>query len=495
MGEAADFCWVGADGALHSGSADELMRAYVAGLLPLRHPVWRQGWTEWLELADVLAERRLEAPDTEREPEPLTEPVLTLVRPLLDPDATAEELTQPLRPVFAFKPPCASLPAGGVARTLPPPVQRPRKRRSLALLGVALALTGAATALAIVLWATDRAAVATLGRARVALPSPAAFAPAEAGGCVVEGAPELLSERVAPGASLHLAGVNGGRVALGVTSTPKSGFGYVVALAPLAVVERQLFSDPVHLAGVVPGPGGFGLDRFTRRVNGERSFALGMTPAGFSRIDEDGTQTTLWSGESREVISRPVLARSGDRWAVAFRRGDDSRAAVRLGFLDARGERLSELGTLTVASGSLEGPTLAANARRFVVAHSVRQPLESPWAIEVGTAKAGELPATTLRFSGGDSTRDQRRPALAPLPNGRWLLVWAEGDRQSGRRLRAHVLDEALALEGKAIELAAVSDWVGSVAAEIQGDRVLVAFTERARPESETLRAVVMKCR
>lgn len=491
-----DFCWVGADGALHSGSAGELMHAFLAGTLPREHPVWHQGWSEWVLLADVIAERRLEpAPDTLREPAPFS-----------DPDATFEDVTQPLRrvslapPTLRSEPPPAhaSLPPGGTAHTLPPPPERSAPGlRWPAMLGAGLAVIGALAATALLFTATEGAQQA-LGRGLIpATPSPAAAPPglAPAYGCSTRGAPIEVSARVAPGASLHLAQAGSGRFALGVTSTAKTGYGLTLALEPLAVEQRTLLADPIQVAGIVPEGAGFYVDRFSRRVHAEEPFSLGMTPAGFSRLSDDGSQTTLWSGQASAVISRPVVARAGDAgFAVAFRRGDADSGVIRMGWLDRRGERRSELGMLSVASGVLDAPALAARAGGVLLAYAVRQPNDAPWGIELSPATTGELPAATLRFGGGDPEMDQQRPALAALPRDRWFLAWVEGDRASGRRIRGRILGADLASVGAPVELASTPSYVGSLAVHADGPELAVLFTERVRRQSEVLRAVRATC-
>lgn len=494
-----DFCWVGADGALHSGSAGELMHAFLAGTLPGEHPVWHQGWSEWVLLADVIAERRLEpAPDTLRAPAPFS-----------DPDATFEDVTQPLRrvslapPTLRSEPPPAhaSLPPGGTAHTLPPPPARSASSlRWPAMVGAGLAAIGALAATAMLFTATEGARQA-LGRGLVpAARSPAALAArpalAPARGCSTRGAPLEVSARVAPGASLHLDQAGGGRFAVGVTSTARTGYGLTLALEPLAVEQRSLLADPIQVAGIVPEGTGFHVDRFSRRVHAEEPFSLGMTPAGFSRIGDDGSQTTLWPGQSSAVISRPVVARVGDAgFAVAFRRGDSDSGVIRMGWLDGRGQRRSELGMLSVASGLLDAPALAANAGGVLLAYAVRHPPDAPWGIELSPAKTGELPAATLRFGGGDPEVDQQRPALAALPEGRWFLAWVEGDRVSGRRIRGRILGADLAPVGAPLELASTPSSVGALAIHAEGAELVVLFTERVRRQSEVLRAVRATCR
>ncbi len=312
MSEATNFCWVGADGTLHSGSAQELMRAFVAGALPARHPVWRHGWSEWVLLEDVLAERRLEfevdAPPTERDFESVP------TSPIIDPDVTAEDLTRPLRAVtptpptlFSQHPPEASQlpPMGGTARTVPPALHR-RGVHVPALIGASVGLIGAIAAAGIVGSATVDSHGRALRRAAVSVQLPARASSPRDFACSLDGDAMVVAPRITRGASLHAATVTERSVAVGVNATEKTGLGITLRLGPLSLERTEVVADPLHVAGVVPSTTGqFSVDRFTRRAPGREPFSLGMTPSGFTRIGEDGGQTTIWPGEAREVIPAP----------------------------------------------------------------------------------------------------------------------------------------------------------------------------------------------
>ncbi len=497
MSDTTDFSWVGADGTLHSGSAQELMRAFVAGSVPAKNPVWRQGWSEWVLLSDALAERLL---DAEAEgPPTVPESAAVPTSPMIDPDATCEELTQPLYQLVRAAPPPPrpvppSLPLGGTTHTVPPPVKRPSLRTPM-LVGAMLGLIGAVAAAGIVVSAAADAPARALQRAGAPkLGLRATPSPATAAGCALGARPVEIAPRVAWEPSLHAATLPDQRVAIGVTATEKTGFGLTLAIDPLKVEKSDLLADARHVAGVVPSrAGAFTLDRFTRSVPDADGFSLGMTPAGFTRIGVDGAQSTLWPGQAREIISRPAVVRApDDNLAVAFRRGDADRGVVRFGWLDAHGRKKSELGLLSVASGVIAEPTLAVAADRVVVAYAARQPADAPWSIELASAQLGELPASTRRF-GGEASRD--RPAVAPLPGGRWLLAWVEGDRENGRRVRAQALAASLTAEGPVVEIAATPDPVGALVLHAAGPAVLVLFSERRHRQTEVLQAARISCR
>lgn len=550
MRQDADFSWVGVDGALHSGNERELALAFASGALPEQHPIWRQGWPAWLLLAEARAAGRVslttdepEAASTRRDPPRFEEPETPSTspyprapeayRPRLDPDATAEELTRPigiaalndfsrdsattttpLAPhtheprAFAERPPApgphalrASLPPGGTAHTLPPPLARNATRRGVPMLiGITLAAIGAVAAAGIVALAPSGPNGRTLqsGFALPSLGAPRAPQPV-AVRCSMRQRESDLGERFAPETSLHLAPGAPGQLRVGFARSDKSGVGLMLSLGSLSVVNRTAFADPVHLGGVVPlaeGGEAFAVDRFTRTVDASDAFSLGMTPAGFCRIAADGTQTTIWPGQAREVISRPAVQSVGTQgFAVAFRRGDAERGVVHFGWLDSRGAKRGELGTFGGVTAQLEAPSLATDSKRALVAYAVRQSNTGLYGIELGLAAPGEPPTGPTHFGGGNASRDQRRPAVAALPGGHWLLAWSEGDKQTGRRVRVQVVDANLQPAGPPLDVAEPSHFVGSIAVFGSGSASALLFTERRRADAEVLRVVGLDCR
>jgi hypothetical protein len=542
MGEAADFCWVGADGALHSGTERDLMQAFLAGQLPAEHPVWRQGWSEWIPLFDALSQRRIEQGSVESEPAPteprpphfeelssqsllpVSEP--TWIEPLpIDPDATGEDLTLPRghaaqRPsavpfpltvrslvpetdappppaIFAVHPVAFSEPPAALTQTLPPSPRPSLLGPLLVAAGVALVgITATAT-----LFALSREPGVERARVGVALrqvPQVSEGAPTTFA-CRKLAARQRIVERVGLSSSLSAA-PRADSVAIGGVSTERSGFALTLALDSLSVREQSVVTDPVHLGGVVPLARGaetsFVADRFASTLPGATGFRVGMTPSGFSRIADDGAQETLWPGGAAEVISRPSAASApGAGIAIAFRRGNDDRASVRFCWLDEQGRTKSELGLLEVASGIVGPPSVANNGHDALIAYAVRQPAEAAWGIELGTSAVGKLPTQTLRLGAADGARDQRAPAVAALADGRWLVAWVEGDRQTGRELRARILDASLRPNGPPLVLAKTASSVESLLLVGAGERLALLYTERASRSWNELGAVAIECR
>jgi len=476
----------------------------------MHHPVWRQGWVEWIPLAEALPELTASSappPSADDTVDDLTLPRAPSFATLLQPDsqptrrmkiASADRVSVAPIPLVRPRPiPSPSEPPPGVSHTVAPPAPtRPGRLLLPAAIGSTLALAGAVAALTIV--ALGRSAPSELQRSTSALELPPAAPVAVHSSpfhCSLVGSASTVAERVQLGTPLEASATDTGRLAVGVTTTTRTGLGLIVGEGP-RVARREVVTDPIHLAAVVPTSqrdgASFGADRFSRALPGSE-LSVGMTPTGFSTIGPDGRTTTIWPGQAAQVISRPSVVRSGSSFAVAFRRGDDD-ATVRFGWLGADGSRASGLGVLSVASGHMEAPALAAGSDEVVVGYAVRQPADAPWSIELGRASRGQLPSSTQRMT-RSSNRDQRHVGLAALPGSHWLVSWAEGDRTSGRTVRARVLDANLVPVGPELTLQALGGAVTATNATATRDGAWVLFTEQTGRAVERLWASRLTCR
>lgn len=512
--DSAEYSWVAADGALRSGDLVELASAARAGRIPPSHPVWRHGWSEWVPFADAALHLAL----------PSATPAFQALAPL-DAETTLDDLTLPRAPKLPAAEPAPMVgsplppettpwPPDGRAPSEPPPVvaptlpPAPRAGASTAhaawpvLVGLALAVGGAALGAGIVAsglgahTALARSLPAVRASAPLALPATELAAPVTS--CRRVGSKVELSSQVRVGSPIEAAFGSDARLAVGVATGEKSGLGLALSPSPLAIVGRSRLVDATRVSAVVPSTGSDGpafvADRFARSLPGTSSLRVGMTPAGFARIGEDGATTTLWRGQAAEIISRPSVAHvPGGGWAVAFRRGE-ARSTLRFGWLTADGERQSELGVVSVASGRVGIPAVAVGESRVLTAYAIQQPATAPWSIDLFDVLPGELPRNTVRLD-SSSTRDQRLPSVAPLPGGRWLVVWVEGDRRSGRNVRAMTLSRALRPDGEPVLVHADAGVVDATAAVARGGTAVVLFSERQSRARSLLSAVSLDCR
>jgi hypothetical protein len=358
-----------------------------------------------------------------------------------------------------------------------------------AIVGAGLAMAGAATAAMIVLYATSQLSAPTLRRgathsvtipavkAEMALPTQ----------CRAGGDEHQLARLVPPGATVHVSGQRA--LEVGVPSSMKSGLGIVLEPATLEERSRETFSDPVRVSGIVPrGDGGFAVDRYTVSVAGR--FTLGMTPDGFSRIDDSRAATVIWPGEAAQVITRPsVTPVPGHGYLVAFRRGDGA-GSVRVGMVDQAGNQRTELSRLGETLLSAGAPSVAVGTDVTAVVFSG---IDAAGArrLFMGTAKLGSVPSRTR---GVDLTsRAPSSPSVAALPGGRFLVTWVE--RPDGaRRLMARVVDADLAPLAPATRLLDLDVPVAATALWVSEAGAAVLLTKVAAPSRHELSVLRLNC-
>ncbi len=386
-----------------------------------------------------------------------------------------DEVTIPRRPAIQQVPPPPALPLperpvarppavvpsiAPVARSLPPP----RGSGALpALLGVGLATLGALVGITIVALSVRQAEVHQLDAAApkvdALLRRPTASAPATVERCKAAGASRRLLSIVPPGATVE-ARLQSGALAVGVATSGHNAVGITLDPATLQQKDRALLNDPVHVGGVVPlADGSFAVDRYSVRVDAQPEFAVGMTPAGFSRIAPDGSQQVIWPGESTEIITRPTLVHApGLGYAVGFRRADGS-GSVRVGWIDEHGNKMSELGRYAASATRASAPALAVSDQGLVLAFSELD-AEGHASVRVGRSALGNLP---LKIRVLPDAGDARVPAVAALAGGRTLVAWEDGAVVRGQVLAPDLSAVAPAqawfdLEGRAESVALTSD-------------------------------------
>ncbi len=358
-----------------------------------------------------------------------------------------------------------------------------------AVVGVGLALAGAATAAVIVLHAAAQLNAPTLQRGAthsVTVPevTPKLELPRQ---CRSGGDEQQLARLVPPGATVHVAGENA--LEVGVPSSTKSGLGIVLEPKTLTERSREIFSDPVRVSGIVPrGDGGFAVDRYTVSVAGR--FTLGMTPEGFSRIDEHKVGSVVWPGESAQVITRPsVTSVPGQGYVVAFRRGDGS-GSVRVGMVNMAGERQTDLASLGDTLLSAGAPSIAVGTDATAVVFSGVD-AEGARRLFMGTAKLGSVPTRTraIEITGHSPSS----PSVAALPGGRFLVAWVE--RPEGtRRLMGRVVDAQLQPVAPAVHWTDVDVPVAATALWVTPAGAAALVTKVAAPSRHELTVVRLDC-
>ena len=356
-----------------------------------------------------------------------------------------------------------------------------------AVVGVGLALAGAATAAMIVAHAASQLEAPTLrSAARVTIPkvTPKAVLQSQ---CRAVGDPRLLTKIVPPGSTVHVGGER--RLQVGVPNSLKSGLGLTLEPADLSEHSREVFEDTVRVSGIVPrGDGGFAVDRYTVSVAGR--FSLGMTPEGFARIDSDGTRRGIWPGEASSVITRPIVAPAlGGDFVVAFRRGDGG-GSVRVGIVDSDGNKrteLARLGTDLIGAGS---PSVAVGADSTAVLFSGMD-RDGVRRLYMGVAPSGAVPNAVQALELSPQTPSS--PSIAALEGGRFLVAWVER-RGGGRRVMGRVVDAKLRPVAPTTTWADVDVPVASTELWVRPKGAAVLITKVAASSRHELSAVRLEC-
>lgn len=288
----------------------------------------------------------------------------------------------------------------------------------------------------------------------------------------------------------------------GLTETEAAG----IVVEPKSGKFEQKFSQKLEskekakIARVVPMPsreGGYFVSK-----KGDRDFMpiLGADPfflvfskesIGWAASDDaEPTEIFPLVGEG-DVSSQRVLDEGTLGYFVSFRRGN----VVYGGYFD---KQKKALGSLTAIPGSSdtaeEGkPKSGFNGEETAVVFGERAEKKGPWTVRLGHAKAGTVPTTTevLTFPDGGPGGDVFAPDVVGLPDGRWLVMWTEGDATSA--IRALTYSKDFQPIGDPIALSPPGDFGQAVLGNAAG-YTIVAFFQRNQQGDFELWGAVLKC-
>ncbi|HEX9620666.1 MAG TPA: hypothetical protein VF989_11055, partial [Polyangiaceae bacterium] len=321
--------------------------------------------------------------------------------------------------------------------------------------------------------------------------------------CRVTARPRLLARNISLAVPLKLEAVaDGKRVALGMAETATVAAGYTLDPDTLEAARAFTSDEGPEISGVTPltskQPLSFAVDRADSPLRWPTSIdtvprtTVGVADAGFSRWTRGQTPRVLWRGDGAEPITTPRVARAPDgRFAVTFRRGGQD-GSVLVGWLDRDGTARGELGRIG-AGGRLVGtPAIAATASEILVAFASRGTETEPWHVELARAPHDRLPSAARRTPLPNAEHDAMSPALAALPDGRWLLQWTER-LQAKYRVRVALLDSALEPLGRPLDVSPEGVDAGQGALWAGGARALSLYAVNEDQRQE-LWGVQLRC-
>ena len=290
------------------------------------------------------------------------------------------------------------------------------------------------------------------------------------GACRVRGVEKRYASKVSPRGSIQGTITEGGKyAAVGFVTTEGYGHGLEIDLESGAGRIALRDRAPQQAIGVLPYSSSSGLDFLVDRegpsqlslpvsLPGAHAYQLGLTERGISlyggKPGKPRALRPVWPLEAGVTISRPVVAMTSDEGhAVAFRSGGKS-GKLRVGWLNARQRRGSELFYGPFAAAELGAPAMAARGMTAVLAVAVRPQTGQDWAIRLAEIDVGAGPQPVVEFevpSGGPG-HHAFAPRIAALGSDRWILQWTEGEPGS-RMVRGMVLNDELRPVGEVLSL------------------------------------------
>jgi hypothetical protein len=224
-------------------------------------------------------------------------------------------------------------------------------------------------------------------------------------------------------------------VALGIAASKTKGVGLRIDPNTLDVLPAFEEEGKEAVRGVAPltrsGALTFFVDRDDSALGSAHTvdeippFTLGVTDAGFSRVNA-GNTSLVWPLARDAKITEPRSAPVGDLgYGVTFRRGGQS-GAVLLGFVGSDGSKKSELSEIPGAPKFVGTPVIAGGAAGALVAFAGRDTPDGAWKLFVSRSAPGAAPSPARALVSA-SGAGAISPTLAALPEGRWLVQWTEG--------------------------------------------------------------------
>jgi hypothetical protein len=293
------------------------------------------------------------------------------------------------------------------------------------------------------------------------------------------------------------------RVAVGFGQTDTYAIG--VTVDPHTLDRDQVFREfrREKLVSVVP-TGRSGKLRFdivrqghvlanARIIDAPTPFALGATPFSIARLGSKGEPEPIWSLAEADQSTIPRVNAVPKGYAIALRRGKSGAVAV--GFLDANGNKLSELVDVR-SEGTFAGtPSLAVSDDALLVAFGARASTTVPWSIAAGSSKVDEAPrrSVKLHLADGGPGGDRMSPAVGALNGGRWLVQWTEGSA-GNRMIRAQVFGRDLVPSTEAVNLSPDGANAGQGVVWTKGDLATILFYVKNAKNNNELWGVSLEC-
>jgi hypothetical protein len=283
----------------------------------------------------------------------------------------------------------------------------------------------------------------------------------------------------------------GDRARVGFATEAGVAQGLAVELATLKVVQE--FSAPVKgkARAVVPlgaeGKANFVVNgdlpgdklQAWRTLSGDSLAVIGWAGGAISvAAKSTDAPTSVWPLDGDEPPDALRVASAGDMGqVVAFRRRGEISGGTIDKDLKPRGNVVKVAGAGAPAGSQIGTPSIATNGQAVAIAFADRASASDPWGVRVGSAALGLFPTQTraIGVPPGGPGGAAIAPALAGLPDGRWMLVWTEGSG-GDHDVRAETLDAELRPTGAPVTVSHRSSNAGQGAVALSGGQGMVAY-------------------
>lgn len=224
----------------------------------------------------------------------------------------------------------------------------------------------------------------------------------------------------------------------------------------------------------------------------ERGGLVGVHAGALSALARpDAAPEALFPlGEAASVEALRVQNADAAGFALVMRRS----SGIWGGWISAARKPTGELVQLVGSGGSVGKPMTGWNGRELAVVFADRPSEDASWQIRIGRAKPPALPSSTVvvALPKGGPGGDAFAPGIAGLADGRWLLVWTEGE-PGGRAIRAQTLAPDFTVVGDPIALSPPAGNFGQGIVASSGAYATAVFLSKSRSSYE-LWGAILQC-
>jgi hypothetical protein len=322
--------------------------------------------------------------------------------------------------------------------------------------------------------------------------------------CWVAKQPTRYAPVVSKSIPFDLLALTTGKVAIGYAKSDDEAVGIEITPSTGQVDEDYVDKAQSEIARVTPTGKGFfistveppGSLRSLIPISAEKPFYLGISEKHIAISDQpSGVATRIWPlADDPPPGGFHVLTMNNRSIVVALRTGPSRQRKVLAGMIGADRKAVTNLVNVPGSGGQASEPMLGSNGREVAVVFADQAGESGPLKVRIGHAPIGKIPGATTVFEtpGGGPGGDANHPAIAGLPDGRWVMMWTEGS--SGfRAVRAQTFGSNFTAVGDPIVLSPPSGNFGQGMLGVVGNYVSVVFVQRGRSTYE-LWGSVLQC-